>query len=150
MKIKFTVFGNPVTKKNSQEIIQVDRGGGGKRPIPIQSKQYQQYRRDFLMQIPGSARLNIDTPINLKCVYYMATRRPVDITNLYSATNDLLVDGNVLMDDCRDVVASTDGSIVLLDRENPRVEITITDYTGDYEQWQKQIKKRRKQANIWG
>ena len=79
----------------------------------------------------------IDKPINLKCVYYMPTRRRVDLTNLNEAVHDILVDSNVLADDNRDVIASTDGCRVFYDKLNPRVEITISDYDGDYEQWSK-------------
>ena len=66
-------------------------------------------------------------PVNVRCLYYMPTRRRVDLTNLLEATDDILVRAGVLADDCASVVAGHDGSRVLLDRQRPRVEIVITE-----------------------
>ena len=52
----------------------------------------------------------------------------VDLANLLEATNDMLVKHGVLADDNRKIVASHDGSRVFLDREHPRVDITISFY----------------------
>jgi Holliday junction resolvase RusA-like endonuclease len=56
----------------------------------------------------------------------MPTRRKVDITNLLSATHDILTKHNVIADDNMDIVVSVDGSRVFYDKENPRTEITIS------------------------
>ena len=87
------------------------------------------------MLIPADARQNIDYPVNVKAVFYMPTRRKVDISNLNSAIHDILVDARVISDDNRDVVAATDESRVYYDKNNPRVEITITPIDEEYEQW---------------
>lgn len=53
-------------------------------------------------------------------------------------------------DDCRDIVASTDGSAVLYDKENPRTEIIITK-KDNYEQWaakRNNYSQERKNENI--
>jgi len=63
--------------------------------------------------------------VNVRCVYYMATRRKVDLANLIEATTDILVKARVLEDDNSKIVAAHDGSRVGLDREKPRVEIEI-------------------------
>ena len=110
----------PITKKNSQQIVKA-----GTRLLVIPSKQYKQYEKDcaaFIPQIPFSA---IDTPVNVKCLYYMPTRRRVDLTNLLQSTLDVLVKYGVLADDNSNIVVSMDGSRVLLDRDNPRTEIDI-------------------------
>lgn len=119
--MRFTLYGDPRTKKNSQRII---RAGG--RVIPITSAAYAEYRDDCLRQITGSVRNSIDSAINLECVYYMRTRRKVDLVNLLEATCDILVDAHVITDDNSSIVASHDGSRVEYDKDNPRVEITIT------------------------
>lgn len=67
----------------------------------------------------------INKPINLKCVYYMKTRRRVDLFNLLNATADILVHYGVLKDDDCNIVVSPDGSRVKYDKENPRVEVEI-------------------------
>lgn len=120
--LTYTLYGPPRTKKNHQRIL---RGAGGK-PTIAQSKEYIQYEKDCLWQIRSPPR-PLAEPVNVKCLYYMPTRRRVDLTNLLEATDDILVKAGVLADDCAAVVAGHDGSRVLLDRKRPRVEITITE-----------------------
>lgn len=122
MCIKITLYGDPRSKKNSQRIVLA-----GKRRAVIPSAQYSQYEKDCLKQIPPEARKRLNKPVNLRAVYYMATRRKVDLVNLLEATNDILVAGGALADDNCSVVASHDGSCVRYDKLNPRVEITIVE-----------------------
>lgn len=117
--MKLTLYGDPRTKKNSARIL--SRAG---RPFVAPSKAFEDYQTACLWQIrappaPISARVNV------RCVYYMATRRRVDLANLIEATTDILVKASVLADDNSQIVAAHDGSRVELDRENPRVEIEI-------------------------
>lgn len=119
-ELRFTIPGPPRTKKNHQRIISV-----GGRPRVIPSKDYEQYESAALWRLPR-LRKPVEEPVNLCCVYYMPTRRRVDLVNLLEATNDILVRGGVLADDHCGIVASHDGSRVRVDRENPRAEITIT------------------------
>lgn len=98
--------------------------GRGGRVFPIPSKQFETYQKLFLSQV-RRPRKAIDYPVNVKAVYYMPTRHKVDITNLMSATHDLLVGANILADDDSKIVVSVDGSRVKYDKENPRVEIEI-------------------------
>lgn len=117
-EIKLTIKLTPVTKKNSMQIV-----GNGKRPMLIPSAQYRRYERDagwFLKP------LAISEPVNIRAIYFMPTRRKVDITNLESALMDVLVKHGVIADDNCRVVVSTDGSRVMYDKENPRTEVTIT------------------------
>ena len=130
MKIVF--YGTARSKKNSQQIF---RGKGG-RPFITQSQQYKDYERMCLNQIMEKHRQRIDSPVNVQCVFYMPTRRKVDITNLTAAVHDILVKGGVLADDNRNIVAGMDGSRVFYDRDKPRVEIEITPMM-DYTQWQR-------------
>ena len=67
----------------------------------------------------------INYSVNVKCVYYMPTKRKVDITNLMSATHDVLVKYQVLEDDNSKIIYSVDGSRVFYDKNNPRTEIEI-------------------------
>lgn len=122
--IKFTLHCAPRTKKNSQRLV---RAGG--RIIPIPSKQYKDYERECIAQIPNELRLKINIPINLCCEYYMPTRRRVDLCNLLEATCDILVAAGVLEDDNCTIVGAHDGSRVGYDKDNPRVEITIEAYS---------------------
>ena len=119
--LKFTIPLPPVTKKNHQQIIVNKKTG---RPMVIPSKQYREYEKECGWFVQGKG-MNINEPVNVKCVYYMPTRRRVDLTNLMEATHDVLVKYEVLEDDNSKVIRSVDGSRVLYDKENPRTEITI-------------------------
>lgn len=118
--MKFTIYLPPITKKNSQQIIYTNG-----RPMIIQSKQYRQYEKDCGIFVPR--REPIDHPVNVKALYYMATRRKVDLNNLHNALHDVLVKYQVVTDDNSRIIASTDGSRVLYDKEYPRTEIYITE-----------------------
>lgn len=116
-----TLKGAPRTKKTHQQIYR-DRQG---RPIVAPGKEFLLYQEKCLWQIRTPHRA-ISEAVNVKCLYYMETRQRVDLTNLLEATDDILVKAGVLADDCAAVVAGHDGSRVLLDRKNPRVEIEIS------------------------
>ena len=120
--LTYTLLGTPRTKKNSQRVFRLPSGGTRIAP----SAAYVQYEWDCLRQLPPPSR-PLAGPVNVRCLYYMPTRRRVDLTNLLEATDDILVKAGVLADDCAAVVAGHDGSRVLLDRKRPRVEITITE-----------------------
>lgn len=121
--LKFTIQGNPVTKKNHSNVVMI-KG----RPIVLPSKPYQAYEKHCKEFIPvlRQSKPYVTEPINLKCIYYMETKRKCDITNLLQATCDILVKYGVLEDDNYSIVASVDGTKVEYDKENPRVEIEIT------------------------
>lgn len=130
--IKFTVRGNPVTKKNSQRIVHIGAKcptcKRGRKVVPLPSAVYEQWEETAGWFLQGVRELRIDTPVNIKCLYYMKDQRQVDLANLLEATNDMLVKYGVLADDNGKIVASHDGSRVLLDRQNPRTEVTISFY----------------------
>lgn len=107
----------PATKKNSQQIIRV-KG----RPMIIPSEKYRQYEKACK---PFLKALHIDYPINIKALYYMPTRRIVDLNNLHECLCDVLVAHGVIEDDNSRIVESMDGSRVLYDKQNPRTEIYI-------------------------
>ena len=120
--LKMTLYGTPVTKKNSGQIWFNKQTG---KPFIAPSKAYKAYEKDCGRQITGDKKQHIDVPVNLKCVYYMPNRRKVDLCNLLGATCDILVKFGVLADDNSAIVRGHDGSRVLVDKDTPRVEITI-------------------------
>ena len=151
-EIRITLYGDPRTKKNSQRPITAESKKGKKYTMILPSAAYEDYEADCLRQITGNYRRLIDTPVNVEAKYYMATRRPIDLTNLNEAIHDILVKARVLMDDNRNIIASTDGSRVYWDKKNPRVEITITDAEDDYTQWEtkrKGVKQRESLFDIF-
>lgn len=108
----------PITKKNSQRIV-VGKNG---KPMIIPSKAYKQYEKDAILFLRP---LGIDYPVNIKCLFYMKTRRRVDLTNLLEAIDDIMVKAGTIKDDNCEIVAGHDGSRVYYDKENPRTEIYI-------------------------
>jgi len=114
---------NPRTKKNSQQIVMNRKTG---RPFLVQSKEYKEYEKNsgWFLKIPDKP---IETPVNVKCVFYRENRIRCDLTNLLEAVDDILVAYGVLSDDNYNVIVGHDGSRVYVDKDNPRTEITIED-----------------------
>lgn len=119
--MKIVIPGSPITKKNHQQIINNPRTH---RPMIISSKEYKGYEK-YCLQIIRVPNKAISYPVNIKCLYYMATHRRCDLVNLQEATLDILVKAGVITDDNSNIVVSMDGSRVLYDKENPRAEIYI-------------------------
>lgn len=118
--VKFVIPGAPRSKKNSQQIVRI-KG----RYMIIPSKAFRDYEKDCLPFLT-----HVETflsPCNVKCIYFMPTRRRVDLVNLQEATLDILVKAGILQDDNSNVVVSMDGSRVYYDKEYPRTEIEITE-----------------------
>ena len=120
MIIKITIPLQPVTKKNSQRIV---RCGDFHKIIP--SKQYMQYENACGWYLSWHAA-PIKTRCEVSCLFYMKTRRKVDLTNLLEAVDYILVKRGVLADDNSNIIVSHDGSRVLYDPDFPRTEIIIT------------------------
>lgn len=122
-EIRYTIPLPPISKKNSQQILKNPKTG---RPFIMPSKKYKQYEAAaaaFLLPRPESP---IDREVNVKCLFYMPTRRVVDLVNLLEAADDVLVYAGVLEDDNSRIIVGHDGSRVLYDKERPRTEIVIT------------------------
>lgn len=133
MTISFIIPVAPVTKKNSQRIIWNKRVN---RPMVLPSEKYKQYEKDAMFYLPTLEK-PISTPVNVKAVFYVSTRHPVDLSNLISALHDVLTAGGVIADDNRNIVYAVDGSRVLWDKQNPRTEVEITDIPEDeFQSWE--------------
>lgn len=117
--MKLTIHGQPITKKNSQQIIMA-----GKRPCIIQSKAYRSYEKLAKQQIDilGS-REPISGPVSVKCLYYLATTKTPDLSNLMAATHDILEGCGVILND--EQIKSVDGTRIMGKSPAPRVEIEI-------------------------
>lgn len=118
--VKFTINTAPYTKKNHQDIITNPKTG---KPMLIPGKEYRQYEKDARWFMPHID--TIDEPVNVKAIFYMSTRRRVDLVNLEQALLDILVKYGILADDNSNIVHSMDGSCVDYDKERPRTEVYI-------------------------
>lgn len=123
------IKGNPVTKKNHQEIAykrMIIRGRLTKVPFIRQGKPYREYEARALSQIRGIINEPISIGINVKMLFYMESKRRVDLSNLEGSVLDILTRAGIILDDNSKIVKGHDGSRVRYDKLNPRVEITIT------------------------
>lgn len=153
-KFAITLYGRPMTKKNSQIVT------SGRRVLP--SRQYVAYEKECRQQMTAHrSRLpHYETGVNLRCHYYLPNRKGwPDIFGLLQATADIISDEyqtvkrkkllvcKWLLADDR-IVKSTDGSkIVGLDANNPRVEIEITllpDDPAELDPWIRKTMRRQK------
>lgn len=120
MMIHFTIPLAPISKKNNQQIFFNRRTG---KPFITPSKQYKEYEQKALWFIPKGRC--IDYPVNVKCLFYMPTKRLCDLTNMLEAVDDVMVKAGLLKDDNYKIIVSHDGSRVLYDKANPRTEVYI-------------------------
>lgn len=122
-EIKYTIKLPPITKKNSQQILTNPKTG---RPFIMPSKKYKEYERDAVWLLRPVPPRPIECRVNIKCLFYLPTRRRTDLTNLLEAVDDLLVHAGIIADDHYGIVEAHDGSRCFVDKDNPRTEITIT------------------------
>lgn len=121
--ISFTVNLEPISKKNSQQIL-INRATG--KPFVMPSKQYKQYENAAMWFMPRLKK-PIDCPVNVMCVFFMPTKRKCDLTNMLEAIDDIMVKAGVLEDDNYTIIVSHDGSRIFYDKDNPRTEVYITE-----------------------
>lgn len=112
----------PITKKNHSRIIV--RNG---KPLLIPSEAYKKYEDEcgWYVKLKGE---KISSPLTVRCLFYMPTKRRVDLPNLLNAIDDILVHYDVIEDDNSNIIASHDGSRVLYDKKNPRTEVFLSNY----------------------
>lgn len=122
--IQITIPLEPRTKKNSQNIFTNKQGN---RFIST-SKAYKEYVNEciFLVrQKDSELPFPISGPVNVKGLFFVGTRKKVDLINLLSCLCDVLVTFGVLEDDNCTIAVSHDGSRVFYDKNDPRTEIYI-------------------------
>lgn len=119
---KYIISLPPITKKNSQQILTNHRTG---KPFIAPSSAYKRYEQQAMLYLTTKPKAPLQSPCRVVTLFYMPTRRRVDLTNLMEAAHDVLVAAGILADDNNTIIVSVDGSRVLYDKENPRTEIII-------------------------
>ena len=122
-EIKYTIKLPPVSKKNSQQILTNRKTG---KPFIMPSAKYREYEKSAAWYLTPRPSVPVECALNVKSIFYMPTRRRVDLVNLLEAVDDLLVNAGIVADDHCRIIAAHDGSRVRWDKDNPRTEITIT------------------------
>lgn len=123
--MKFTLNVKPRTKKNHMQLVTLKTG----RQMLLPSKQYKAFEKEVLMlmkciTLPIKEPINV--PVNLKCTFYKDRDYRSDLAGYLQAIQDVLVKAGVFEDDNHKIIVSTDGSMVSIDRNNPRIEVEIT------------------------
>lgn len=121
--LEFTIPLPPVTKKNSQQILINQRTG---KPFIMPSKKYKDYVKQAGLYIPKRDK-PLDGRYNITCLFFMPTRRRVDLTNLLEAIDDVMVETGLLVDDCSAIISGHDGSRVDYDKDKPRTYVAINE-----------------------
>lgn len=121
-ELHYIVSGSPIVKKNTQKVVR-SRG----RTFVAYSPQYKEWLHRAMDELALQHRPEepIDYPVILLCKFFMQSLRVVDLSALYEGIQDTLVKMEILKDDNFNIVIGHDGSRVLLDRDNPRTEISI-------------------------
>ena len=134
-EIKYVIKGDPRTKKNSLMIAgkgkRCPKCGKFEKQWVRQGKAHSDFAEAALWQLRPRPKSPIEARVNVKCLFYMKTRRRVDTLNLLASIDDILVGAGVLADDNSSIVVAHDGSRVLYDSVDPRTEITITLFPED-------------------
>ena len=95
MSIKITIPLPPVTKKNSQRIMHSSKTG---KSFIMPSQKYIDYEAEAVWHCKkAGVHEPIDYPVEVKCLFYMPTKRRVDLTNLLEAVDDVMVKARVLL-----------------------------------------------------
>ena len=113
-EFSFTVFGHLYSMKNSK--ILTTTGG---RPHSVKHPKVKQFERDFQYQVPAKAKLGITGDVAVTVIaFYPSRRQDLDPSVVY----DLLQHSGVIENDRQVKIKHEEWK---LDKENPRVEITV-------------------------
>lgn len=111
-------------KKNSQQIFINSKT---KKPFITQNQKYKEFEKECSYYLIKYKNLNINKPINLKCIFYVNDKRKRDLINLEQAIADILVKYGVLEDDNYNIIQSWDGSRIIYDKNKEETIIEISD-----------------------
>lgn len=134
-------LGAPISWKNHRRVVMI-----AGRPSVGPSKQHKDWaqyavaelRRQWCATFGGPIPKSI--PLNFAVRSYLPTKRLTDMSNLYQGPEDVMqvcqpkckpgckVHAGVIEDDS--AIEAHNGSARLYDKDNPRVEITLTRYAG--------------------
>ena len=124
--MRLVITGPPRTKKNHQRIIRV-KG----RPVIMQAKTAEGWEASAVAQLRTQRPISrgfwepATVPVSLRALVYR-DRKVGDLGNYLAAVCDALERAGVVENDR--LIQSFDGSRLLIDRKNPRVELEITPF----------------------
>lgn len=118
MKITFTLFGAPRTKKTSNRLVPTRR-----RQFVLPSKAWEKWRDSLTLVTRCSPKeFPIKEPVNCKAIFYRDANRG-DAVGYYQGLADVLEHYQIVDND--KFIVSWNGSRLDKDAKNPRVEVTL-------------------------
>jgi Holliday junction resolvase RusA-like endonuclease len=106
--------------------MQIRRNRTNNKPFVSPSEAYDEYLQNCQVFLTAfTLPRGINSRVNVKCLFYMPTKRRVDLPNLLNAVDDAMVHHGLFEDDNANIIAGHDGSRVLYDKDFPRTEILI-------------------------
>lgn len=130
-RIDFTIYGKPVVKKNTQK-VSVYHG----KPVKYSTAVYLHWENFAYSQLDdivkrfeeltGLKWRTIDFTFNMQARFFVPTFGIVDLSALYEGIQDCMKKADMIIDDDAWHLVSHDGSGVSKDKDDPRIEISIT------------------------
>jgi hypothetical protein len=130
LTLTLTIPGAPRTKKTHNRIILVKSRGRKARRVVLPSEVWETWANAVLPAIAMQTRRSPvpcplpDRPYNCAATFYRDANRG-DAVGYYQGLADVLEKANVVTND--KWITQWDGSRLLVDRENPRVELVLTE-----------------------
>ena len=132
LPLSLTVYGGPRTKKNSlQRRAITDKATGKTRILSIPSNAFLRWQAQVQPQMEKAAfgHRPITQRVHVRALIYRDAAYHGDLNGYQQAIGDVLQRAGILDND--ELIASWDGTRRRLDRDLPRVEITITPFDED-------------------
>lgn len=129
MRVTFTIPGPPRTKKNSGRLVRAGKNG---RQRLLPSAAWVAWAEKATHDIAAIKRgMRVGFPLtdayNCKALFYRDANRG-DAVGFYQGLGDLLEVSGIVCDDVQ--IVAWDGSRLLKDSANPRVEVELVPLTG--------------------
>ena len=122
---KFTIAGAPRTKKTSNRLIPAK---AGRRAVILPSAAFAAWNRIAQMELARVrsklSGLPITVNVTVRAWFYREADTG-DVAGFYQAIGDALEEGRIIGND--NLIRDWDGSRPMVDRDNPRVEVCITE-----------------------
>lgn len=120
------VPGDCPSKKNGKRIITNPRSG---KPMIISSARHNDWEKGAVatLALQFAGYRVTDYPVALGLTFYFSNKRAHDLDNVAASVMDVLTKSGVLEDDSTKYVTKLMLEFGGVDKDNPRVEITIDD-----------------------
>lgn len=118
-----TILGQVPAQKNDKRMA-INRRTG--KPFPVSGKNVKEWQKSAALQLASSYKGKADGKVVVAYQFYVKDDRRRDIDNMIATVNDAIVKAGLIEDDSWRWL-SIGGADAEIDRENPRVELFITE-----------------------